>query len=175
MEDRIRLEGDEPCHAFYMKMAVDQAEDAWRAGEVPIGAVLIKGDRVLASERNRCIELNDPTAHAEILVLRRAGALLENYRLTGTTMYVTVEPCSMCLSAMVHARISRLVFGAAEPKSGAVESKLRLLNDGGFNHRIEVEKGILEKECGEMMTCFFRDRRSRVKSGARGLEFGETE
>src|SRR4030042_6107460 len=111
----------------YMKMAVQEASRAGETGEVPVGAVLVKGDRVLAKEHNRCIELNDPTAHAEVLVLRKAGKVLGNYRLNETTLYVTVEPCLMCASAMVHGRIFRLVFGVREPKFGAVKSKFAFL------------------------------------------------
>jgi tRNA(adenine34) deaminase len=144
----------------YMKMALEEAEKAGRRGEIPVGAILVKGDRVIARDHNRCIELSDPTAHAEILVLRRGGEILRNYRLTETEMYVTVEPCPMCISAMVHGRISRLVFGSLEPKYGAVESKFRLLNNNGLNHRVTVHRGILGKECAEILKAFFRDRRS---------------
>jgi tRNA(adenine34) deaminase len=142
-----------------MKMALEQAEKGRERGEVPVGAILLKGHQVLAKDHNRCIELSDPTAHAEILVLRKGGEILRNYRLNGTVMYVTAEPCPMCVSAMVHGRISRLVFGSWEPKFGAVESKFRLLNDQGLNHKVKVDQGILEKECGEILKVFFRERR----------------
>jgi tRNA(Arg) A34 adenosine deaminase TadA len=142
-----------------MKMALEQAEEGRERGEVPVGAILLKGHQVLAKDHNRCIELSDPTAHAEILVLRKGGEILRNYRLNGTVMYVTAEPCPMCVSAMVHGRISRLVFGSCEPKFGAVESKFRLLNDQGLNHKVKVDQGILEKECGEILKVFFRERR----------------
>ncbi len=144
----------------YMKMALNEAEQARKGGEVPVGAVLVKGDRVVAKNHNRCIELNDPTAHAEILVLREAGATLQNYRLMDTLMYVTAEPCPMCASAMIHGRISRLVFGAHEPKFGAVESKFQLLANEGFNHRMQVDRGILEYECAEILRAFFREKRT---------------
>ncbi len=111
----------------YMKMALKEAGLAARSGEVPVGAVLVKGDRVLAEDHNQCIKQSDPTAHAEVLVLRKAGEVLGNYRLKDTVMYVTTEPCPMCLSAMIHARVSRLVFGTLEPKFGAVESRFSLL------------------------------------------------
>ena len=143
----------------YMKMALEEAEKAGRGGEIPVGAVLLKGDQVLAKDHNRCIELNDPTAHAEILVLRKGGKILRNYRLNETVMYVTVEPCPMCVSAMVHGRIRRLVYGTPEPKFGAVESKFILLNDDGLNHKVSVDRGILEKECSEMLKTFFSERR----------------
>jgi tRNA(Arg) A34 adenosine deaminase TadA len=145
----------------YMNMALEEAEKAGRGGEIPVGAVLLKGDQVLAKDHNRCIELNDPTAHAEILVLRKGGNILRNYRLNETVMYVTAEPCPMCVSAMVHGRIRRLVFGSLEPKFGAVESKFRLLNDDGLNHKVRVDRGILEKECGEIVKTFFKERRGR--------------
>ena len=144
----------------YMKMALEEAEKAGQRGEIPVGAILLKGDRVIAKDHNRCIELSDPTAHAEILVLRKGGEVLRNYRLTDAVVYVTVEPCPMCVSAMVHGRISRLVFGSLEPKYGAVESKLQLLNNNGLNHRVKVDRGILEKECAEILKAFFRDRRT---------------
>ena len=143
----------------YMRMALEEAQKANQGGEIPVGAVLLKGDQVLAKDHNRCIELSDPTAHAEILVLRKGGDILRNYRLNEAVMYVTAEPCPMCVSAMVHGRISRLVFGSLEPKFGAVESKFRLLNDNGLNHKIEVNRGILEKECAEILKDFFRERR----------------
>ena len=143
----------------YMKMALEEAEKAGRGGEIPVGAVLLKGDQVLAKDHNRCIQLNDPTAHAEILVLRKGGKILRNYRLNETVMYVTVEPCPMCVSAMVHGRIRRLVYGTPEPKFGAVESKFILLNDDGLNHKVSVDRGILEKECSEMLKTFFNERR----------------
>ena len=147
---------DEKC----MKMALEEAEKAGRTGEIPVGAILLKGDRVIAKDHNRCIELSDPTAHAEILVLRKGGEILRNYRLPKTVVYVTVEPCPMCVSAMVHGRISRLVFGSLEPKYGAVESKFRLLINNGLNHKVTVDRGILEKECAEILKTFFRDRRA---------------
>ena len=150
---------DKDFNEKYMKMALEEAEKAGQGGEVPVGAILLKGDQVLAKDRNRCIELSDPTAHAEILVLRKGGEILKNYRLNDTVMYVTVEPCPMCVSAMVHSRISRLVFGALEPKFGAVESKFKLLNDNGLNHQVEVDRGILEEECAEILKVFFKERR----------------
>ncbi len=145
----------------YMKIALEEAQKAGQEGEIPVGAVLLKGKQVLARDHNRCIELNDPTAHAEILVLRKGGKRLRNYRLNETVMYVTAEPCPMCVSAMVHGRIRRLVYGALEPKIGAVESKFRLLNDHGLNHKIRVDRGILERECGEVLKAFFKERRRR--------------
>jgi len=152
---RMDKESDEK----YMKMALEEAEKAGEKGEVPVGAILLKGDQILARSHNRCIELSDPTAHAEILALRKGGEILRNYRLNGTVMYVTAEPCPMCVSAMVHARIARLVFGSFEPKFGAVESKYKLLNDKGLNHMVKVDRGILGKECDEILKGFFKERR----------------
>jgi tRNA(adenine34) deaminase len=152
----IDKEFDEKC----MKMALEQAERACQKGEIPVGAILLKGDQVLARDHNRCIELSDPTAHAEILVLRKGGEMLRNYRLNDTVMYVTVEPCPMCVSAMVHSRISRLVFGTPEPKFGAVESRYKFLNDHGLNHKVKVDRGILEKDCAEILKVFFKERRN---------------
>lgn len=152
--------GDIKCDEKYMKMALEEAEKAGQRGEVPVGAILLKGDQVLAKDHNRCIELSDPTAHAEILVLRKGGEILKNYRLQDTVMYVTAEPCPMCVSAMVHSRISRLVFGAFESKFGAVESKFKLLDDKGLNHKVKVDRGILEKECVQILRGFFKERRS---------------
>jgi len=143
----------------YMKMALEEAEKARQKGEIPIGAILLRGDQVLARNHNRCIELSDPTAHAEILVLRKGGEVLKNYRLDETVVYVTAEPCPMCASAMVHSRISRLVFGTYEPKFGAVESKFKLLNGNGVNHRVKIDRGILERECAEILKVFFKERR----------------
>jgi tRNA(adenine34) deaminase len=153
---RTGRENDERC----MEMALEEAKLAGQQGEVPVGAVLVKEDRVLARDHNRCIELNDPTAHAEILVLRRAGGVEKNYRLIDTVMYVTAEPCPMCASAMVHGRISRLVFGTREPKFGAVESRFRFLDDLSLNHRVKVEGGILEEECAKLLKSFFRKKRN---------------
>ncbi len=144
---------------FYMRMALQEAEKARQKGEVPIGAILVKGDEVLAKDHNRCIELNDPTAHAEILVLRQGGGALRNYRLNDTVIYVTAEPCPMCASAMVHGRISRLVFGSLEPKFGAIESRFEFLEDTCLNHRVTVAQGILKEECAGVLRKFFKERR----------------
>jgi len=143
----------------FMEMALKEAKRAASDGEVPIGAVLIKGGDVIARDHNRCMQLNDPTAHAEILVIREGGRLLGNYRLPETTLYVTVEPCPMCVGAITQGRIGRLVYGAPEDKMGAVRSKFRLLNDPGLHHRLEVNGGILKRECSEIIQGFFRGRR----------------
>ena len=152
---RINRKSDEQ----YMEIALEEAKQAGREGEIPVGAVLTKGNRVLARDHNRCIGMNDPTAHAEILVIRKAGQLLRNYRLMGTVIYVTAEPCPMCASAMVHGRISRLVFGTPEPKFGAVESRFRFLEDLSLNHKVQVEGGISKKDCADLLKSFFREKR----------------
>ena len=154
---------DQELEEKYMRMAIKEARKAEEMGEVPVGAILVKGDKILSRDHNRCIELNDPTAHAEVLALRKAGEILNNYRLNNTVMYVTVEPCPMCAAAMIHSRISRLVFGAVEPKFGAVESRFKLLQDEGLNHKIEVSRGVLEEECAKILKDFFKERRGNLK------------
>lgn len=143
-----------------MQLALDQARLGAQAGEVPVGAVLVKDGELIAAGFNQPIRSCDPTAHAEIVALRAAAKALGNYRLPDTTLYVTIEPCAMCAGALVHARVGRLVFGAPEPRAGAVVSSLQLLAGEQLNHRIEVESGVLGDECGAIMKSFFRDRRS---------------
>jgi tRNA(adenine34) deaminase len=143
----------------FMGEALDAAREALAAGEVPVGAVLVKEGEVLARAYNQPIGLNDPTAHAEVLALRSAAARLGNYRLPGTTLYVTIEPCIMCLGALIQARVARLVFGAPDPKGGACVSLYRLPEDPRLNHRLEVTGGVREAECRELLQEFFRERR----------------
>jgi tRNA(adenine34) deaminase len=142
-----------------MRYALNRALQAAHAGEVPVGAVLVKDGELLAEGFNAPIATHDPTAHAEIVALRRAAAQLRNYRLTGTTLYVTIEPCLMCVGAMVHARIARLVYGTPEPKAGAIESAMRALEHPTLNHRFEVTGGVLAAEAREVMQAFFQERR----------------
>lgn len=142
-----------------MRLALAEAAKARAAGEVPVGAVVVVDDVVAGAGFNHPISSNDPTAHAEIVALRAAAARLGNYRLTGCTLYVTVEPCLMCVGAMVHARVGSLVFGATEPKAGAVVSMARAHELSGLNHRLEVTGGVLEDECRQVMQEFFRSRR----------------
>jgi tRNA(adenine34) deaminase len=151
----------------FMRMALVQARLAWEKGEVPVGAVLIRGGEVLSAAHNRLITDNDPSAHAEMLAIRQAAERLENYRLTETTLYVTLEPCIMCAGVMIHARIDRLVYGARDPKSGGVDSLYKLLQDERLNHRVDVTGGILEEICAEILSGFFREKRitSRPISG----------
>jgi tRNA(adenine34) deaminase len=143
----------------FMVLALEQAEEAARCGEVPIGAVLVRDGNVLAADRNRREALKDATAHAEILVIRRAGELLGGWRLSNCTLYVTLEPCPMCAGAMVQARIDRLVFGATDPKGGAAGTLYDIVRDRRLNHRLEVTGGVLESECAALLQKFFRERR----------------
>ena len=150
-------------HEHWMREALKMADQAERLGEVPVGAVLVGPEGELASGFNRPIASHDPTAHAEINVLRDAGNRLGNYRLTGTRMYVTVEPCTMCAGALIHARVGKVIFGAREPKGGALVS--RSAEDGGsivdgLNHKLEVVEGVLAEECAAKLSRFFDTRRS---------------
>ncbi len=145
--------------ARWMRRALQLAGEAAAAGEVPVGAVLVRDGDILAEGRNGPIGLNDPTAHAEMMALREAGRRLGNYRLVGTTLYVTLEPCAMCAGAMIHARVERLVYGAADPKTGAAGSVFDLTDVSALNHRIDVTGGVLEDECGRLLREFFRARR----------------
>ena len=142
-----------------MQAALVLAGTAAACGEVPVGAVLVQGESLLAEGWNQPIAAHDPTAHAEVMALRAAGQARGNYRLAGTTLYVTLEPCLMCVGAIVHARVSRLVFGALDPKSGAVTSCLRGFELPGLNHRLESTGGILADACGRILKEFFRARR----------------
>jgi tRNA(adenine34) deaminase len=142
-----------------MRAALDQAHLGLAAGEVPVGAVLVVGDAVVASAFNQPITTNDPTAHAEVLVLREAARVLGNYRLTDATVYVTVEPCLMCVGALAHARVREVVYGASEPKTGALVSTVRALESPGVNHRFAVTGEVLEDECRAIIQEFFREKR----------------
>lgn len=144
----------------WMRAALEQAENAAAVGEVPVGAILVADDKMLAAAFNSPISNKDATAHAEVLALRRASQIQQNYRLPGTTLYVTIEPCTMCVGAMIHARIKRLVIGAKEPRAGAVISQHRLLDNTSYNHQIEYEAGVLEDECGKLLQEFFKAKRS---------------
>ena len=146
---------------FWMSNAVELAKQAGELGEVPVGAVLILDDKMIGKGRNQSIELNDPSAHAEIQALREGASKIGNYRLIGSKIYVTIEPCTMCLGAMIHARIEKLVFGAKEPKSGAVTSANDISRPNSFNHTFKVIDGILKDECSQLMTNFFRARRNK--------------
>lgn len=146
-----------------MQKAILLAENAQAKGEIPVGAVLVHEDKLIAEGWNHPISDHDPCAHAEILALRAGGQYLQNYRLLNTTLYVTLEPCIMCAGAMIHARISRLVYGAYDQKTGAAGSVIDVFNHPDMNHRIQVLGGILADECSAMLSCFFKQRRAEKK------------
>ncbi len=142
-----------------MEAALSEARTAAKAGEVPIGAVVVCEGSIVARGQNRVLRDNDPTAHAEMVTLRAAAAAIGNYRLNGCTLFVTLEPCAMCAGAMIHARLDRLVYAAADPKAGACGSVLGVLNHPKLNHQMQVEQGSLADEAGELLRAFFRERR----------------
>ncbi|MBI4632454.1 MAG: tRNA adenosine(34) deaminase TadA [Deltaproteobacteria bacterium] len=146
---------DEKC----MELALDQARRALAEGEVPVGAVIARGDEIVARAHNAPLGRKDPSAHAEILAIRRAAEVIGNYRLIGTTLYVTLEPCIMCAGAIIAARIERVVFGAYDPKSGGVVSLYRLFEDGRLNHSVSFTGGVLKEPCAEILSGFFREKR----------------
>ena len=143
-----------------MQAALAEARLAIEAGEVPIGAVVLHDGEIIATGQNRVLRNLDPTAHAEVVAMRAAATALGNYRLLGCTLYVTLEPCAMCAGAMIHARLDRLVFAAADPKAGAAGSVLSVLNHPQLNHQMQVEQGIAAEESSELLRSFFRERRS---------------
>ena len=147
-------------HDVFMREALRLAEAAAEAGEVPVGAVVVVDGEIVGRGHNQPISANDPTAHAEVVALREAARRQGNYRLTGATLYVTVEPCLMCVGAMVHARIEALVFGTTEPKAGAVESTARAHEMPGLNHQLTVVSGVLARDCRDVMQRFFASRRA---------------
>ena len=146
---------------YYMQFAIEQAKLAEAIDEVPVGAVLVQDDQLIASAHNQPISTNDPTAHAEIQLLRNAGQAVNNYRFPDTTLYVTLEPCTMCLGAMIHARISRVVFGAYDEKTGVCGSCQDLSTSDCFNHKIELQGGVLANESKELLQQFFKNKRKK--------------
>ena len=160
--------------SIYMQQALSQAHNAWALGEVPVGAVVVKDGQVIATGFNQPIGTHDPTAHAEIMALRAAATILGNYRLPGCELYVTLEPCVMCAGAMMHARLKRVVFGAADPKTGACGSIVNLFEQEKLNHHTEVVGGVLAEECGGLLKAFFAERRRAVQRAAGSmLETGQ--
>jgi tRNA(adenine34) deaminase len=143
----------------FMQQALDQAKLAAVAGEVPVGAVLVRDGQVISTGFNQPISKSDPSAHAEMMALRAAALDEANYRLPGTTLYVTLEPCTMCAGAMLHARVGRVVFGTADPKTGAAGSVLNVFSEKQINHQTQVEGGIMSEECGQILRNFFKERR----------------
>jgi len=150
-----------------MGAALELAREARERGEVPVGAVLVMDGEIVGRGFNQPVSLNDPTAHAEIVALRQAGREAGNYRLPGSTMYVTIEPCQMCVGAMVHARVARVVYGTPEPKAGAIESAMRAHEHPSLNHRLEATGRVLEEDCRDVIQAFFAERRRQ--SAAEGL------
>ncbi len=155
---------DEAFDQDFMARALELARRAEAEGEVPVGAVLVRNGEVIGEGWNHPIGAVDPTAHAEIRALRAGAKAADNYRLPGTTLYVTLEPCAMCAMALVHARVARVVYGAADPRTGAAGSLMNLLEDSRLNHRCEVTPGILAEDCGQLLTTFFQLRRKKNKA-----------
>jgi tRNA(adenine34) deaminase len=159
---------------YAMRLALDQAQNAWLAGEVPVGAVIMREGQVIATGYNRPITTHDPTAHAELAALRHAAQLLENYRLPECELFVTLEPCAMCAMALMHARLKRVVFGAIDPKTGAAGSVLNLFGDARLNHHTRVVGGVLADACGQVLREFFAERRAQRRA-TRGEALSATE
>jgi tRNA(adenine34) deaminase len=165
INNRVGIETDDySSDEYWMSKALVQARLAAEADEVPVGAILINEENELvASGHNQPISTSDPTAHAEIVVLREAAKKLNNYRLPNTTLYVTLEPCTMCVGALVQARVKRIVYGAVEPKTGAIESAHRLFDEGSFNHLPEINGGVMQDECSSLLSDFFQEKRNQKR------------
>ena len=161
-----------PDDEHFMREALAEAQAAWSGGEVPVGAVVVLDGRIVGRGRNRVIGPPDPTAHAEVMALRSAAETIGNYRLVGSTLYSTIEPCVMCAGAIVHARVQRLVYGAPDPKAGAVDTHFGICSSSELNHRVEVESGVLEAECRAVLQSFFREKRMGADSDAERCESG---
>ncbi|NKB82349.1 MAG: tRNA adenosine(34) deaminase TadA [Nitrospirales bacterium] len=155
----LRKDPDEKKDQYFMELALQQAKVAATLGDIPVGAVLVHQDNSITLGHNQKEILNDPTAHAEIITIRKAAEQIRTWRLINTTLYVTLEPCCMCIGAIIQARITRLVFGAADPKSGACGSLMNIPHERRLNHHVMVTQGILEQPCGEILTSFFQYRR----------------
>ena len=153
----------------WMRHALQLANNAQQQGEIPVGAVLVKDNQIIGEGWNQSISLHDPSAHAEMMAIREAGKNLHNYRLVGSSLYVTLEPCSMCAGLLIHSRIDRLVFGTEDFKTGAVGSLFNLLSDLRMNHRVEVTGGVMAKECGDKLSAFFKLRREQKKLSRKRL------
>ena len=157
----MKSEDQQSIDITFMQQALILARSAAEQEEVPVGALVVKNEQIIGSAANSPITTHDPTAHAEILALRRAAAALKNYRLPATTLYVTLEPCIMCMGAIIHARVQRIVFGAHDPKTGAAGSRYSIGHDGLLNHRLQISGGVCERECSALLKDFFRARRSK--------------
>ncbi len=164
-----------PADEHAMRIALDQARNAWLVGEVPVGAVLMRHGQVIATGYNRPITEHDPTAHAEIVALRHGAALLGNYRLPECELYVTLEPCAMCAMALLHARVKRVLFGAMDPKTGAAGSVLNLFEQPALNHHTQLQGGVLAAECGALLREFFAERREQYRQRHAARPAGDTE
>lgn len=149
---------------YWMAKALEQARNAAQIGEVPVGAIIVRDEQIIGAGFNQPIQLNDPSAHAEILALRQAGQSESNYRLPNSTLYVTLEPCSMCAGAMVHARVARVVYAATEPKSGVVHSQQCFFDQAFLNHQLDVKSGVLKEESAQLLKDFFKRRREEKKA-----------
>ena len=145
----------------WMQIAIEEAKLAMKENEIPVGSVLVQNEKIIAQAHNQPIRNNDPTAHAEIQLLRKAGKQQENYRLGGCTLYVTLEPCAMCFGAMIHARIERIVFGALDPKTGVCGSCINLNKENFFNHKISITGGVLDKQSSDLLRLFFKSKRDK--------------
>lgn len=156
-----------------MRLALDQAQNAWLVGEVPVGAVILRDGKVIATGYNRPITTHDPTAHAEIVALRHAASLLENYRLPECELYVTLEPCPMCAMALMHARFRRVVFGATDPKTGAAGSVTNLFAERRLNHHTAIQGGVMAEACGGLLRGFFAERRAQARAARDEIPAGE--
>lgn len=163
------------CDAHWMREAIKAAHEAQAKGEIPVGACIVSGETVLAIAGNRTRTDRDPTAHAEIVVLRDAARKVDNYRLTDAVVYSTIEPCAMCAGALIQARVKRLVYGAPDERAGAVESRFRICDTDFLNHRLEIQSGMLEEECRELMLQFFRIRRAEKEGADETLGQGDRE
>ncbi len=163
MNDSNDLPVSENLDSHFMALALQEAEIAASKDEVPVGAIIVRDNRVIAAAHNLREQLRDPTAHAEMLAITQAASEVDSWRLEGCTLYVTLEPCPMCAGAILQARIARVVYGAADPKAGAVASLYQLLQDSRLNHRVEVQASVLAEECGAILTNFFQQKRRNAK------------
>jgi len=152
---------------IYMQRALELAEQAQKADEVPVGAVLVMDDKIVGEGYNQVISLSDPSAHAEAQAIRSAGQAIDNYRLVNATLYVTLEPCAMCAGLITHARVKRLVFGATDPRTGATGTAIEVINHASMNHKVDVESGVLAEECGDILRRFFGVKYRRILANAK--------
>ncbi len=160
---------------YWMEQALVYAKQAEQLDEIPVGAIIVKNNQLISAGYNRSITDNDPSAHAEMIAVREAGKVLNNYRLIDCTLYVTLEPCSMCAGLLVHSRIKRLVFGAADAKTGSAGSIMNLLQEPRLNHQVEITGGVLETQCAEVISSFFKRRRAQIKAAKLAARNGNSD